>query len=324
MILLYLFLKSKCVKFTQKVYKMLYKKIEDRTNGLLFYGLIPPKKSHDRKKLEEIAEKQVGRISKLKIDGVVLYDIQDESSRTEAKRPFPFLETVTPLFYVQKFLHVLNMPIIIYRAVGKYTKEQTMAWLQNKDVKYSVFVGAASKKQCNHINIDEAYKLKKSLRNEIKLGGIAIPERHSIKKDEHERMFSKMQNGCEFFVTQAVYDVNTAKKFLDDYGEYMEKLGTKPVPIIFTLTPCGSKKTLEFMKWLGIAIPTVLEKQLLNSQDILNQSVQLSYTIFQELYHYGMQKGIPIGCNVESVAIKKAEIDASVKLLEQVGAIMKR
>jgi len=33
-------------------------------------------------------------------------------------------------------------------------------------------------------------------------------------------------------------------------------------PIIFTLTPCGSLKSLEFMKWLGIDIPKWLSNDL--------------------------------------------------------------
>ena len=33
-----------------------------------------------------------------------------------------------------------------------------------------------------------------------------------------------------------------------------------PLPVILTFSPCGSQKTLAFMKWLGIAFPRWLEK----------------------------------------------------------------
>ena len=35
-----------------------------------------------------------------------------------------------------------------------------------------------------------------------------------------------------------------------------------PLPVILTFTPCGSVKTLSFMKWLGVAFPRWLENEL--------------------------------------------------------------
>jgi hypothetical protein len=35
----------------------------------------------------------------------------------------------------------------------------------------------------------------------------------------------------------------------------MRALGRTPVPNILTFSPCGSAKTMEFMKWLGIVFP---------------------------------------------------------------------
>ena len=69
--------------------------------------------------------------------------------------------------------------------------------------------------------------------------------------------------------------------------------------------------------------PVILEEDLKESGDILGESVKLSRDIFEELYKYGKRKGIPIGCNIESVAIRKAEIEASVELLEEVRNIIK-
>jgi hypothetical protein len=50
--------------------------------------------------------------------------------------------------------------------------------------------------------------------------------------------------------------------------------------------------------------------------------MRLCVEIFKELYTFGKQKGIPIGCNVESVAIRKEEIEASVELLHEIKKIM--
>lgn len=89
-------------------------------------------------------------------------------------------------------------------------------------------------------------------------------------------------------------------------------------PIIFTLTPCGSVKTLQFMKWLGISIPRWLENELTQSEDILQKSVHFSEQSFRELQSFAAEKNIPIGCNIESVAVRKVEIEASIELLRRV------
>jgi len=305
---------------------MLKEKIQSKKSGILFYGLTPPKATNTKDEIKVISQKHIDRIKPLEIDGLVLYDIQDESDRTSQKRPFPFIKTLDSTTYANDYLNVLDLPVVVYKAVGKYDKENMTSWLEETKKKnsYSVFVGAASDTQKSQMTIKDAYTLKKEVNPDLVLGGITIPERHTKKNDEHLRVFSKIDNGCEFFVTQAVYDLHAARKFLDDYSLYAEENNREIAPIIFTLTPCGSVKTLEFMKWLGIHIPPLLERKLVESGDILSDSVKFSIAIFENLYSYGISKGIPIGCNVESVAIRKEEIDASIELLNEVQKIMKK
>jgi hypothetical protein len=304
---------------------MLKEKIKNKESGILFYGMTPPKAKNTKEDLDRIAKKHIERIEPLDIDGLVLYDIQDESDRTKDERPFPFIETIDPCDYAKNYLDApLHVPVIIYRAVGKYAKDEFSKWIEDRKGKdfFSVFVGAASKNTKVTINVAEAYEIKKRVNPDMIIGGIMIPERHSVKKDEHLRVFKKIESGCEFFVSQCVYDLMGAKRFLDDYAVYAKEHNKEMVPIIFTITPCGSSKTLDFMKWLGINIPAHLEERLKNSEDILEESVKLSRDIFEILYFYAKGKGIPIGCNVESVAIRKSEIDASIELLNDIKKIM--
>jgi hypothetical protein len=305
---------------------MLKDKLASKEDNILFYGLTPPKAKHSKEEIEAIAKTQIARLKDLDIDGIVLYDIQDESDRTDLKRPFPFMETIEPCVYAREYLEVMNFPIIAYRATGKYTKEQFSNWLQNirKKDSYSVFVGATSANTKINTSVKEAYELKKELNRDLTIGGIMIPERHTIYGNEHLKVFAKIEAGCRFFVSQCVYDLMGAKRFLDDYATYGKEHNISLVPIILTITPCGSAKTLDFMKWLGINIPTHLEERLKNSEDILEESVKLSRDIFEILYFYGKGKGVHVGCNVESVAIRKAEIDASMALLKDIQKIMGR
>ena len=302
---------------------MLKDKIENKKSGVLLYGLTPPKLKTDEEKIKIIAQKQMSRIKDLDIDGLVLYDIQDESSRTNIPRPFPFSATLSPDVYTN-YLSELDIPKIIYKSVGKYSPNELSSWLQEnqKDIDYSVFVGSPSKKQKNNLSLQDAYKINKNLNTSISLGGVTIPERHYIKNDEHIRLFNKIDQGCNFFISQCVYNINNTKNFLSDYYYNSVDNNREVLPIIFTLTPCGSLKTMEFMEWLGIDIPKWLKNDLKHSKDILADSIEVCKNIAAELLDYCADKNIPIGFNIESVSIRKAEIEASVALLQDVKKLM--
>ncbi len=300
---------------------MLLEKIKNRESGIVLYGITPPKKGTEQDKIEEISARQIERLQALNLDGLVLYDIQDEKSRTSEKRPFPFMETLDAFSYSQEHLKSLSIPKIVYRAVGKYTKPELTEFLEtaSADDVLTVFVGAASKSQEVTLSMKEAYQLRAEMNSDILLGGVTIPERHQSKGDEHLRVFDKIAEGCSFFVSQGVYDVNASKNLLSEYYYYGKENNIPLVPILFTLTPCGSVKTLEFMKWLGISIPKWLENELIHSDDILQQSVDFSEQSWLELKKFADERNIPIGCNIESVAIRKVEIDASIELLRRVS-----
>lgn len=298
----------------------LVEKITSRQSGIVVYGITPPKAGHDAAKLNEIAQRQIARLQDQDIDGLILYDIQDEADRTDAERPFPFIETLDGYQYSEDFLKVLDIPKIVYRSSSKYTASQLSEFLTASPNDYlTVFVGAASAAtKPDHLSLKQAYDVKAESGSNMLLGGVTIPERHEAKNDEQRRVFNKIKQGCSFFVSQGVYDVNASKNFLSDYYYYCKEQNVDMVPILFTLTPCGSVKTLEFMKWLGISIPRWLENELVHSGDILHKSIDYSEQSWLELKAFADEKNIPIGCNIESVAIRKVEVDASIELLHRI------
>ncbi len=302
----------------------LKKKVENREGGYLFYGLTPPKTSTDKEKIKGIAERQMQRLEGLDIDGLVLYDIQDESSRNNAPRPFPFMSTYDPDEYANTYLKDLKVPKIIYKSVGKFTESSLKEWLvTNEDkIDLTVFVGAPSKDQQVNLSLSEAYKIKNASNSTMKMGGVTIPERHFVKGDEHHRLSTKIENGCSFFISQCIYNLDNAKDLLSDYYFYTQENNFKPKPIIFTLTPIGSLKTLEFTKWLGIDIQRWLENELKVSKDILNASIGICKYVANDLIGFAKEKNMPIGFNIESVAIRKAEIDASIELVKTIKEMM--
>lgn len=303
---------------------MLQQKLLNKQSGYLFYGLTPPKINTEPDKIQLIADKQIERLQGVPIDGLVLYDIQDESSRTDVPRPFPYMPTLAPDDYSNRFLGALDVPKIIYKSVGKFTSNELERWVANSanTIDCAVFVGSPSKHQSNNLSLADAYKIKQASGSPMVLGGVTIPERHDKKGDEHLRLFDKIDKGCGFFISQCVYSASHAKNFLSDYYYASKDSNRELVPIIFTLTPCGSVKTLHFMEWLGIDIPKWLRNDLQHANDILSKSIDVCNNIAAELVDYSRDKNIPIGFNIESVAIRKEEIEASIQLLRDVKEVM--
>jgi hypothetical protein len=299
-------------------------RLRAREGGVCLYGLAPPKRESPPQRLEEIVAQQLARLRSLSIDGLIVYDIQDEAARASEPRPFPFLPTLDPDIYAYGHLGSLEAQKIVYRCVTRDTAESFVEWLGQQSAaatpRASVLVGAPSRRSEAGLPLSQAYALARENAPNLLLGGVAIVERHASSASEHERKLAKAASGCSFFVTQAVYDVTATKSLLSDYALATRR--QSPMPIIVTLSPCGSAKTLSFMKWLGIAFPRWLENDLRFAKDPLETSLKLCEQTFEEVWDYAKTKGIAIGANVESVSIRKDEIEASMELFRRLRGRM--
>lgn len=76
------------------------------------------------------------------------------------------------------------------------------------------------------------------------------------------------------------------------------------------------------MEWLGIHIPDNIKEELITSEKPVSRSVEIAVAIAEELIQYCKQNSIPFGFNIESVATRKEEIDASLGLLNTVRALL--
>jgi hypothetical protein len=63
-----------------------------------------------------------------------------------------------------------------------------------------------------------------------------------------------------------------------------------------------------------------LENELRHSADTLERSIDLCQNVFNDVQEYARKKRLPIGINVESISIRKAEVDASVELYRRLSA----
>jgi len=302
----------------------LFEKLDGGLTGIRLYGIAPPKLASNPDRLSEIAAQQVARLRVLAPEGVVVYDIQDEPGRGDEPRPFPFLPTVDPDVYAYYALAELAIPKIVYRCVGAHSRESFSSWIDTVRAapgrRLGVFVGAPrGRSRSPGVSLTEAYAHARDCPNLV-LGAIAIAERHGAKENEHQRMLAKQDHGCRFFITQSVYDSASTKSLLSDYALSLQASSRLPAPIVLTFSPCGSVRTLEFMKWLGISFPRWLENELRHSADTLERSVDLCESVFTDVRDYAREKRLPIGINVESVSIRKSEIDASVELYRRLSS----
>jgi hypothetical protein len=304
----------------------LQRRIAGRKGEFLLFAVTPPRRAASPARAREIAEVTLERLRPLDLDGLVLYDIDDESDRNPDERPFPFLPTMDPADYLERHLAGLTIPTVVYRVAGKYDEADLGSWLeaQDPDRVSSVFVGASSRGKDVALTLAQAQDVRARVRPDLLLGGVAIPERHTRRGDEHLRMLAKQDAGCSFFVTQVVYDVNAAKDLVSDYRYECLARGVEPVPIVFTFSVVGSMKTLEFLDWLGVDVPRWIRNDLVHAQDPLTASHEQALAAAVDLIAYCRRVGVPFGLNVESVSIRRVEIEQSVSLAARLAQELRR
>ena len=289
---------------------MLKEKILNKEKGLVLYGLTPPKAEFDEAKLRDISDRWTGRIESINADGLVLYEVQDESDRSDAQRTFEFSGTLSPETYYRDYLNV-STPSVFYRVASGYDEDGFRAALSEQSSNLNVLVGATSSSQKVRLNLTRAYEIAGEFEN-LAVGGVCIAERHAKKGDEPQRMREKIAAGAKFFISQAIFDADMTRKFLE--GCAAAKITE---PIFLTFSTAGNPKTLEFIKWLGVSVPSAVEARLNAGEDYLGQSCEIIKEIWRELKKFGDENGLNLSANIESVMAKRAEIEASLELARE-------
>lgn len=306
---------------------MFISKVRRKESGILLYGITPPKVHTSPERVTAIAQRTISTLSACDIDALVVYDVQDESSRTNEERPFPFINALDPFEYARMNLQSLTIPKIIYRPAGMFAREDLTEWLQglSENQFYPIFVGLPSPDSVPLTTLSEAYNLWRTKHADHSvLGAVMIPERHAVLHDEPARMLDKMNGGVSYFITQCIFNVDYTKNVLDDLVNACRVKSADIPVVIFTLTICGSSKTLEFMEWLGIYVPADIRARLEASAAPVTCSVDIARAIARELVDYCHARSIPFGFNIESVATRKEEVDGSLELLSHVQQILKQ
>lgn len=302
-------------------------KLSDPKQSVLFYGTTPPRANTPEEKVRNTADKLVERIGGLPLDGIVVYDVQDESSRTRTPRPFPFLPTMDSRTYAHLLHTLTGTPVITYKSVAQASEEAWDAWLtetrKTYGINYLSLVGLPSSQNAQStLSLSKATQVAAVHPASFVLGGVAIAERHCEERSESQRLLQKAAHGCRFFISQAVYHPETTIRLLQDYHRDCEQQGVAPRRIVLTFVPCGRAKTMEFMKWLGIAIPAHTEQAILASSTPVTESIKACCTNLRAILEQPYVETLPLGINVESVSIYRDEIDGSIELFHALKAVL--
>jgi len=306
---------------------MSYQSFEDLVNskykGLCLYGTVPPRKCTPLERVRSFAKKLVEDVEKLGVDALVIYDVQDEPSRSGECRPFPFAQSYEPEFYAKIVKEFTTRPLecIIYRALPYITKEQFLSFLDfaknEANCTYIALVGGPAK--YNGLSVIEAARIARQTSYNFCVGGITLAERHRDAGNEDEIVAGKVENGLQFFTSQVVYNADNAISFLRDYDELCKRENRTPGRIIFTFAPFARQETADFLVWLGVELPKGTVKRVL-SRDTPKARVDEAVEICREnlkrildaCERYGID--VPLGFNAECVSKHKEEIEGALEL----------
>lgn len=298
----------------------------DNSRGVYFIGTTPPKSDTPLEEVEGIADKLLDRVSDIDFDGLIIYDIQDEDSRTNKPRPFPFKTTHDPRLYSSLLNKKSNRPVITYKSVVQSNADAFNQWAdeawQEYGVKDVVLVGSPSKNNQISLPLENAYQTLVANQHNFFIGGVTIAERHAKKGNEHERLIEKYQQGCNFFISQAIYNPQATIDMLTRYAIECQQQDIKPQRIILTFSPCGSKKTLEFIDWLGVSVPEATSLRILNAEKPLYESIRVCCNSLQQILDALEPYDLPLGLNIESLTNRKEEIDGSILLYKLLRSTM--
>src|SRR3954467_626269 len=167
-------------------------------DGALLYGLTPPRGAATSEQADAVAEAVLARLRSVQVDGLILYDVDAEADRSSTPRPFPFMPMMDPAVFLDRHLADWAGPVVVYRAVSKYTGDELGQWLSETpgDRVLTVLVGAASRNQVVRTSLAEAYRRYAGLSRPPSMGGVVIAERHVSAGAEHHRMLRKQDAGC--------------------------------------------------------------------------------------------------------------------------------
>ena len=298
-------------------------KIKKPQRPFVAYEILPPREKDGT--LNSYAETISSLLSQTHIDAINIPEVHDEIGRGD--RPISNQDRGEPRKFGMLLQDIVGIEAIVNRVVVHMPFNKQMKWLEDTYAKYEIdnmiIVGGESSKQKYPgptVN-DTLYAISNEFNNNIGsifCGGICIPSRDK----ESKNLIKKSKCGAEFFTTQVLCDSDNIIKMINNYQNRCNAIGTFPRRILLSFAPVSNQKNIEFLKWLGVEIPSDTEKYLNGRPGSMTErSLDVAIEVLNEILDYISNNNlkVPVGLNVEH--IMSYNFQASIEMLQELSRI---
>mgnify|MGYP001268017479 FL=1 len=295
-------------------------KIKRPRRPVVVYEILPPRQKDGT--LNSYAENISSLLSQTHIDAINIPEVRDEVARGE--RPVKNQIRAEPREFGKLLQDIVGIEAIVNRVVVHQELEKEMEWFEetytNFEIENLITVGGESRKiKYPGPSVNRALKaIKDNSKLDILCGGISIPSREK----ESLNLIEKSTNGSEFFTTQVLYDSSKIIKMISHYQKRCDEQNTFPRRLLLSFAPVSSKKNIDFLKWLGVEIPSETESFLNeNEKNMVERSMEISVGVLEETLSFLNENKIvvPIGLNVEH--IMSYNFQSSIEMLQELARI---
>ena len=298
-------------------------KVRKPKRPVVAYEILPPREKDGT--LNSYAEIISSLLSQTHIDAINIPEVHEENAR--GLRPVKNLERAEAREFGRLLQDNVGIEAIVNRVTVHNDLDYQKSWIKETfydyDIENLILVGGESsdiKYPGPSVNETSEYITRdlNAGRFDFFCGGITIPSR----KIESVRLLKKGSNGIEFFTTQVLYDGKKIKKMLKYYDDVCKENNVLPRRILLSFAPVSSKKNIDFLKWLGVEIPSQTEKRLTNKKtNMSDESLEIASEILKGILNNNEKLGItvPIGLNVEH--IMSYNFQSSINMLQELSKI---
>ena len=298
-------------------------KVRKPKRPVVAYEILPPREKDGT--LNSYAERISSLLSQTHIDAINIPEVHEENAR--GSRPVKNLERAEAREFGRLLQDNVGIEAIVNRVTVHNDLDYQKSWIKETfydyDIENLILVGGESsdiKYPGPSVNETSEYITRdlNAGRFDFFCGGITIPSR----KIESVRLLKKGSNGIEFFTSQVLYDGKKIKKMLKYYDDVCKENNVLPRRILLSFAPVSSKKNIDFLKWLGVEIPSQTEKRLTNKKTSMSdESLEIASEILKGILNNNEKLGItvPIGLNVEH--IMSYNFQSSINMLQELSKI---
>ena len=298
-------------------------KVRKPKRPVVAYEILPPREKDGT--LNSYAERISSLLSQTHIDAINIPEVHEENAR--GLRPVKNLERAEAREFGRLLQDNVGIEAIVNRVTVHNDLDYQKSWIKETfydyDIENLILVGGESSDiKYPGLSVNETSEyITRDLnagRFDFFCGGITIPSR----KIESVRLLKKGSNGIEFFTSQVLYDGKKIKKMLKYYDDVCKENNVLPRRILLSFAPVSSKKNIDFLKWLGVEIPSQTEKRLTNKKTSMSdESLEIASEILKGILNNNEKLGItvPIGLNVEH--IMSYNFQSSINMLQELSKI---